>query len=663
MPVGAYKINAWGGNLNDAPILPNGIQVINSSINLTNFTFANPSNFNYYNNVGIVGFNSNNIIYSVGQANTLTSVTADNTNTLTSSNSVIGTSTQNNNDISCLTGNCLGPGSSSGFTLNAWNTATSGAGVGTHSIAYFTNWANNTETGVYTGNTASGTTNSGSYDKGTASAISCPNSTPTSTNARSVFLSYASPNTQVQTFNYSATGTSFNQISLSTTTSYNIENGVRLTTFRSTANTDTRVTWVGYKSDNTLSIGALLLSGSTSPTTPGSFYDPSITYSTKNVMIKPIWDDAGNSINLAVLQHSDQYLRIIKYTSWSATGATITGSVDFAISDSPNTWYRLCSTGINGLGAIVYFDPYNPPAFKIRFFNINSSGTTLTFGNPIDLATNTVASMLVMNAEVKWTPYGFAVGIYASDNASATRFFSSWIWPVNKSSQDVNATYSYYPTATSVNYLSNSAYKFGSSSLRLGFVSPTARVNSTTASWTSYGIGTGGNFTVECWINPQTFSGTTGTQNIVWRWGLTNYGILTNVNGGVNRISLLWNNVLYNGLNVSVGTWYHVAVVRTSGTIYLYVNGTRYAGPTGDVTDMSANYNLFSSTQTGYSSYIDEFRISNVARYTAASITPPTNAFTYDTNTKCLYHFNSNSSETISYGNIIDDWGQGNWTG
>jgi hypothetical protein len=476
----------------------------------------------------------------------------------------------------------------------------------------------------------------------------------------------------IATYSYGTTGTPTAQVNLAVgtgTQDYKLSNGIRMTTFNSNTVGDVRVSWVGFPS-NAVNIGALLLSGTTSPTTPGTFYTPGITFdSSYPTMLKTIWDDNTNNINLAVLMHNGQYLRIIKYSSWTTTGATITGSQDFSITsnNARNTWYRLCSTGINGLGAIVYFDPYAAPAFKIKFFNINSAGTTITFGNPIDLAVNTIdlgpstAPTGIMSAEVKWTPWGFAVGIFASDNVSSTQFFTSILWPVNKPNFATNATISFYPSGQSLrNYLSNTQYKFGNSSLFLGvFSTAGVRVNSTNTSvWADYNIGTSGDFTVECWINPASFSSTTGTQNFVWRWGLTNYGIMTNVNGGVNRISLLWNNTLYNGLNVSTGTWYHTALVRTSGTIYLYVNGTRYAGPTGDVTDMGANYNLFGSTQTSYSSYVDEFRISNVARYTAASITPPQNPFTYDTNTLCLYHFNANTPSSTYLGNIVDDWGQ-----
>ena len=78
----------------------------------------------------------------------------------------------------------------------------------------------------------------------------------------------------------------------------------------------------------------------------------------------------------------------------------------------------------------------------------------------------------------------------------------------------------------------------------------------------------------------------------------------------------------------SANTWYHVAYVRSSGVTKLYIDGTSIISQ-NDTTDYT---NTFFVIGGGYSSsflmdgYIDDFRISHMARYTS-NFTAPTAAF------------------------------------
>ena len=79
----------------------------------------------------------------------------------------------------------------------------------------------------------------------------------------------------------------------------------------------------------------------------------------------------------------------------------------------------------------------------------------------------------------------------------------------------------------------------------------------------------------------------------------------------------------------SVGTWFHVAYVRSSGVIQIYVDGTAY----GSTTASTVNYTDSVLTIGGWydANYlfhgnIDEFRISHMARYTS-NFTPATEPF------------------------------------
>ena len=85
---------------------------------------------------------------------------------------------------------------------------------------------------------------------------------------------------------------------------------------------------------------------------------------------------------------------------------------------------------------------------------------------------------------------------------------------------------------------------------------------------------------------------------------------------------------------MSTGTWYHLAVVRSSGSINVYFNGT--VSSSGALSDTK---NLIDGSVTGiyvgtnslgananFDGYIDELRITQKARYTS-NFTAPTKEF------------------------------------
>lgn len=85
-----------------------------------------------------------------------------------------------------------------------------------------------------------------------------------------------------------------------------------------------------------------------------------------------------------------------------------------------------------------------------------------------------------------------------------------------------------------------------------------------------------------------------------------------------------------------VNKWYHIALVRNSSTVKVYVDGVEKA--TGTIATAMAYATtlyigqMFNSTQL-LTGYMREIRVSNVARYTTA-FTPSQTGFTVDANTK-----------------------------
>ena len=137
-----------------------------------------------------------------------------------------------------------------------------------------------------------------------------------------------------------------------------------------------------------------------------------------------------------------------------------------------------------------------------------------------------------------------------------------------------------------------------------------------------------GDFTVECWVN---FATNNGTYNPFVRYdgsGTFDFGydysvaqIKYNGSGAIFAISQTF----------TVGTWYHVALTRASGSSRLFVDGTQVGSTaTGDTNNYASGaFKVGGSSYSGshvMSGYIDDLRITKgVARYTIP-FTPPTKA-------------------------------------
>ena len=164
------------------------------------------------------------------------------------------------------------------------------------------------------------------------------------------------------------------------------------------------------------------------------------------------------------------------------------------------------------------------------------------------------------------------------------------------------------------------------------------------AASTDFAFGTG-DFTIECWVQ----SGSVTSNKGVFQLSATSGGITTGSRLTLSHTgtsdSNKWELYLGTGSNQisTVETpdtyqWYHVAVVRSSGVIKLYVNGTERIS-SADTTD----YTFQNLAIGGYysSSYLWDGKISNfrVVKGTAvytSSFRPPTEPLTNITNTKLL---------------------------
>ena len=169
-----------------------------------------------------------------------------------------------------------------------------------------------------------------------------------------------------------------------------------------------------------------------------------------------------------------------------------------------------------------------------------------------------------------------------------------------------------------------------------------------------------GNFTVEMWARPASFSNASYDALFTWQsqqeWETENS---SNDAGFVLSVGALHYGTSANtsySSGMSTGSWQHMALVRNGSSWKVYKNGTQvlsisnsntynnnlsYTKPAIGVFDRLA----VNGGRLFFNGHIDELRISDTARYTS-NFTPPTSEFTNDSNTLALFHFNGSDGST-----------------
>lgn len=167
--------------------------------------------------------------------------------------------------------------------------------------------------------------------------------------------------------------------------------------------------------------------------------------------------------------------------------------------------------------------------------------------------------------------------------------------------------------------ISTSYYKFGSSSI---YFNGSNYIYSSSDS-ASFGFGAG-DYTIECWIWMPANNGDQTLFDTRKSGGTTATGIaLYSTTSTSNNIAVANNAaIIINGPTTPISTWTHVALVRYSGTLTLYVNGTSSGWSVSD----SRTYATSVSAYIGgnlvggqlMNGYVDNMRITKgIARYTS----------------------------------------------
>ena len=166
---------------------------------------------------------------------------------------------------------------------------------------------------------------------------------------------------------------------------------------------------------------------------------------------------------------------------------------------------------------------------------------------------------------------------------------------------------------------------------------------------TAFNFGTS-DYTVECWIRSSSLAAT----RIIFDSGVATQGtrpvFYVTTDGKINIYTTATGAVSSAGSTITTNTWYHVALVRYSGTTTIYVDGVSKAS-TGTSYNMSSTATMWigaesPGTTNSWNGHIDEFRVSNTARYTTG-FTAPTAAFVNDANTLLLLHCDGTDGITV----------------
>jgi hypothetical protein len=179
------------------------------------------------------------------------------------------------------------------------------------------------------------------------------------------------------------------------------------------------------------------------------------------------------------------------------------------------------------------------------------------------------------------------------------------------------------------------------------------------------------NFTIDCWIKLASL----GRRHDIYAASDTddfNYMVFTvstlnKIQFWMSSNGTSWNmfSAVSGNKVLSANIWYHIALIRNSNIFSVYINGEFDFS----VTSSDSIYPVNSGFSIGlvvlnntyfFNGWIDEFRISNTARWTSNFI-PPTEPYISDQYTKLLLHFNGedcapkliDSSQAISLPTVL----------
>jgi hypothetical protein len=300
--------------------------------------------------------------------------------------------------------------------------------------------------------------------------------------------------------------------------------------------------------------------------------------------------------------------------SWTAPAVVVPPLTDYSVqfsTDSGSTW-TTASDAVSTATSATISSLANGVAHVFRVAGINGIGTG-AYSTASAAVTPSVAS----------DPLFGSVALLLPFDGTGNTFVDSSATP---------------KTITAVGNATQSATqsKFGGKSL---FTDGSG--DSITATDSSFAFGTG-DFTVEMWVRPTAGSSSNFARiaqcgNFPSSGGWQLVRGTAGGGGSSNPIQLMFDITdgsssafRIEGGTVANDDWSHVALVRDSGVVRMYVNGIQTASGSSSL-NLSQTTMCFGGTTTGGDSlfaYFDDVRVTSVCRYpSGTTFTPPTAAF------------------------------------
>lgn len=180
-----------------------------------------------------------------------------------------------------------------------------------------------------------------------------------------------------------------------------------------------------------------------------------------------------------------------------------------------------------------------------------------------------------------------------------------------------------------------------------------------------------GDFTAEIFM----YQTNNGNENFLFSIGGASQTLSVAIASGGNRLNVyvLGSRVANPAVSITLSTWYHVAISRSSGVLNTYFNGTRVntQASSSNINDPSAVF--FVATQDSSSPFGDNWPgnltnlrfINGTGLYTGATITVPTAPLTAVSNTKLLLLMGTSSTFTTDSsgtGKVVTNAGAATWS-
>ena len=182
--------------------------------------------------------------------------------------------------------------------------------------------------------------------------------------------------------------------------------------------------------------------------------------------------------------------------------------------------------------------------------------------------------------------------------------------------------------------LSTAQAKFGTASLELDgtddYIETTTNLDLSST-----------DFTIDLWIRPDNVTGYKG----IWQSG-TSTTMQSYLLGNAVYWSVNPSTIITTAVTVNANEWTMLSYERQGNTHRIYKNGTLAdTVSTGNKQD-NGPFSIGKNGFGDFNGYIDEVRVSDIARYTGSSFTEPTSEFEFDSNTNVLIHLDGANGST-----------------